>query len=73
MSRSNYVYVVLDLNRPVAGFTVKHELKTWLGNYYVPTMKIFRIRDHGPTQNPLEIDVTEILINTVNQNRNRSE
>jgi len=30
MARSTYVYVVLRDGEPVAGFTVKHELKTWL-------------------------------------------
>jgi hypothetical protein len=32
MARSTYVYVVIsnDNGLPVAGFTVKHEMKTWL-------------------------------------------
>lgn len=35
MARSSYVYVVIEQrgergDRPVAGFTVKHELKSWL-------------------------------------------
>lgn len=33
MARSSYVYVVMKngVGLPIAGFTVKHELKTWLG------------------------------------------
>jgi hypothetical protein len=30
MARSTYVYVVMDGTEPVAGFTVKHEMATWL-------------------------------------------
>ena len=42
MARSTYVYVVQDIDNHhelVAGFTVKHELQTWIernpGEYYV--------------------------------------
>jgi hypothetical protein len=30
MARSSYVYVVMLDDKPVAGFTVKHEMKSWL-------------------------------------------
>lgn len=30
MARATYIYIVTEGNRPVAAFTVKHELKTWL-------------------------------------------
>lgn len=46
MARSTYVYVVLDHVGPVAGFTVKHEMVTWLernpGEYL-----IYRLSDGG--------------------------
>ena len=32
MARSSYVYVVLSGRYPVAGFTVRHELVTWLSS-----------------------------------------
>jgi hypothetical protein len=46
MARSSYVYVVMNGDIPVAGFTVKHELVTWLGRNpgdYV----IYRLGDKG--------------------------
>jgi hypothetical protein len=46
MARSTYVYVIMDGSLPVAGFTVKHEMNTWLernpGDYV-----IYRLSDGG--------------------------
>jgi hypothetical protein len=47
MARSNYIYVVLKDEIPVAGFTVKHELKTWFDRNKTEKMKIWRIRDNN--------------------------
>ena len=58
MARSSYIYLVQDkdLNRtPVAAFTVKHELATWLsrnpGNY-----TLWRIGDGGH-RDPVVFDI----------------
>jgi len=49
VSRSRYVYVVVstDDGQPIAGFTVKHELETWLSKNKTTWMKVWRIRDNG--------------------------
>lgn len=44
MARSTYVYVVMDQDKPVSGFTVKHEMKTWLERY-PGEYTIWRIND----------------------------
>lgn len=53
MARSTYVYVVLlaEDNLPVAAFTVKHELKTWIEMRPSEKYRIFRVRD-GRWQEP---------------------
>lgn len=40
MARSSYVYVVSDGLGPLAGFTVKHELVTWLRRNQRPTLTL---------------------------------
>ena len=31
MARSSYIYLVRENNEPVAAFTVKHEMESWIG------------------------------------------
>ena len=59
MARSTYVYVVtiVGVVPPVAGFTVKHEMMTWLerhpGDY-----RIWRLSDGG---HRISVEITEAL------------
>ncbi len=53
MARSSYIYVVIKSNEtgiePVAGFTVKHELLTWLGWQQpgsLPYLHVYRMPDN---------------------------
>lgn len=64
MARSTCVYVVLtEGGVPLAGFTVKHELVTWLrrGSENPDDVQIWRCGD-GPWQKPpVRLDVAELL------------
>jgi len=33
MARAGYVYLVMQGEKPIAGFTVRHELETWLEKF----------------------------------------
>jgi hypothetical protein len=57
MARSTYVYVILNHDIPVAGFTVKHEMMTWLERHQ-GRFVIYRLSDgdHRPV-----VDITEEL------------
>lgn len=57
MARSSYVYVVMDHDTPVAGFTVKHELKTWLERQD-EDYTVFRLSD-GLHQRPA-VEMTDL-------------
>lgn len=46
MARSTYVYIVISDDKPVAGFTVKHEMVTWLLNNQ-GKYTIYRLSDGG--------------------------
>lgn len=46
MARSTCVYVVLKRGRPKAGFTVKHELISWLQRHPDDSFKIWRLADN---------------------------
>ena len=63
MARSTYVYVVLDVycQEPIAGFTVKHELQTWLRGNHARVSSVWRIRDglHNPV--PTEVPLSELF------------
>jgi hypothetical protein len=49
MARSNYIYVVNALT-PVAAFTVKHELLTWLGKQEgLDGLTVYRLTDGAKT------------------------
>jgi hypothetical protein len=62
MARSSYVYIVTNANLVVAGFTVKHELVSWLRTRsYTPTQHIFRMQDGGKGGYPVELDLHELL------------
>lgn len=76
MARSTYIYVVLKSNNsivePVAAFTVKREMKNWLGKQqHVEWLSVFRVRDN-PIWNlndhlrwPIPVDITLDVINDV--------
>lgn len=59
MARSSYVYVVMDHDKPVAGFTVKHELKTWLDRNLdertASEYKVWRLSDGLYQREPVEM------------------
>ena len=67
MARSQYIYVVEELRnwgaRLVCGFTVKHELVSWLksnpgSNYRVTRIRDGRLREDNPA---VLLDLTELL------------
>lgn len=69
MARGEYVYTVrsggglLDPAVPLAGFTVKRELRTWLSKRSgdsLARMKVYRMRDGGQGA-VTEMSVTDIL------------
>lgn len=70
MARSTYVYVVLLAGNPYAGFTVKHELvsflrgkKTWATGVFVD-LEVWRMPDGGragATRGPVVVDIAELL------------
>ena len=49
MARSYSVWVVMGLHAPIATFTVKHELETWLERLVTAskTNTVYRFRDGG--------------------------
>jgi hypothetical protein len=64
VSRSTYIYIVCEFGVPIAAFTVKHELETWLEKHPPFTVKdsegkvsfqavrdVWRIRDCGTHNN----------------------
>jgi hypothetical protein len=64
VARSTYVYVVLDGQideRPIAGFTVKHELVTWLQRTDVRGLRVFRLRDGSRDAEPTQLSVASLL------------
>ena len=67
MARSSYVYIVMgpspDLmsdDVPVAAFTVKHEMITWLKKCQIDGPGVLRLRD-GRTCTPVDMDLSELL------------
>lgn len=69
MPRADYIYLVrtgdlLSIEAiPVAGFTVKHELISWLramSPALVATLKVFRMRDGG-FGHVIEMDIYDLL------------
>lgn len=60
MARSQYVYVVQAKGciTPLAAFTVKHEMETWLSRYNGPADLIYwRVRNADQTVTRLDFDV----------------
>ena len=53
MARSTYVYLVMWSGVPFGAFTVKHELRSWLGrqltagSYRLDGLIVFRMPDGG--------------------------
>lgn len=50
MARSTYIYLVLESNsfkvQPVAAFTVKREMLTWLGHQDKDRLHVYRMTDN---------------------------
>lgn len=64
VSRSQYVWVVLDQGQPVAAFTVKRELAVWAGAQVNDPSKVVvrRFQDRGRAPQPwTEIRLEELL------------
>lgn len=68
MARSTYIYVVEDKLNPVAAFTVKHELITWLRNNggQAPGMlrRVIRLPDGASAlsrRQPTRMDIAELI------------
>jgi len=52
MARSSYIYLVRDLDKePLAGFTVKHELESWLDGHGRNVL-VTRLKDGGGRRQP---------------------
>lgn len=64
MARSTYVYVVQEGDVVAAGFTVKHELMTWLRRQgpRLGALEVTRVHDGGdrPEQNAT-VDAVDLL------------
>jgi hypothetical protein len=61
VARSSYIYVVSEACGPVAAFTVKHELMTWLHHQpedHLPPLHVFRCRDSPWREAPAPVDIT---------------
>lgn len=63
MARSAYTYVVILDGRPVAGFTVRHELVDWLSRQGdgVLDLAVWRCGDGLNQKPPVELDVNELV------------
>lgn len=59
MARSTYVYVVVVLDTPIAAFTVKHELLSWLNRHPLKDARVWRVHDntHGEPITDISEDV----------------
>jgi hypothetical protein len=58
MARSSYIYLVTEMEKPVAAFTVKWEMEWWI-IHHPGTYKQFRMRDGSNTpQDKLPIEIT---------------
>lgn len=67
MARSTCVYVVMGSDgNPIAGFTVKHELVTWLGRrqdeeFLVTSGLVWRCGDGLSQKEPRPMTVAELV------------
>ncbi len=68
MARSQYIYVVAEQHnsgdRIVAGFTVKHELTSWLKRHTDFCYTVTRVRDSALDPRPTVMDGAELLEKT---------
>ena len=63
MARSQYIYQAQLDGRPVAAFTVKHEMLTWLralNPTYVERLGLWRLTDNMITT-PVELELGTLL------------
>lgn len=66
MARSSYIYIVMGAisRKPVASFTVKYELLTWLRTRRgLSTIRVFRTGDGISQDRPVELDFMYMLAN----------
>jgi len=70
MARSTYIYLVTDcFDRPLASFTVKHELIFWLKRHgiykiYKDPLTLYRIKDNPQgvaDEGYITLDIDELL------------
>ena len=57
MARSSYIYLVTEMEKPVAAFTVKWEMEWWI-IHHPGAYKQFRMRDGDIPQDKLPIEIT---------------
>jgi hypothetical protein len=74
MARASSVYAVFKGNVPLAAFTVRHELVTWIKAWqpeYLDLMTVYKFPDgdhfnHYTKENdsfePFEVDIVQLLI-----------
>jgi hypothetical protein len=65
MARSSSLYAVFQDVNPIAGFTVRHELITWLKRWqpeYLDFMHVYKFPD-GASDSfvPFEVDIVQLL------------
>jgi hypothetical protein len=67
MARAHSIWVVVDGGVPVAAFTVKHELVTWLNRYGPDArsyFKLYKIRDGigwPDSQSMIRVELNEVI------------
>jgi hypothetical protein len=63
MARAVYLYVVMGLHPlPIAVFTVKHEMVTWLKRQSRGPVRVYRYKDGAYGEEVItEMDVEELL------------
>lgn len=64
MARASSIWVVREGTRPVAAFTVKHELGRWLTRQepgYLDEIDVWRLRDAQPGEPVVKMSAQRIL------------
>lgn len=56
MARSHAVWIVTHDNLPLASFTVKHELVTYLKRFAISDVRIFKLPDGTPIRANIQPD-----------------
>jgi hypothetical protein len=62
MARSTYIYLVTMGSVPLAAFTVKHELESWVARNTVNGMTIWRMFDSPRRYEDPPVDITKVIL-----------